>query len=499
MTDNAITGGAFASTALSADPAPGLLRSPHPITAADPGDPTRRVVRIQLLIALGCILCAVFAGALTVVHYIDNLSPAVEQAGFGMQKMRPLHTTFASAWIFAGCLAVIYHYLGHTGGGLTRGDLWRFKFHTLVWLGAGVGIVVSMALGVYSGREYLGFHWACSALLLVGWLAYAFSFLRRLTHGFWHQPVYIYLWTIGTLYFIYTFVEGHAHYFLPSLQQNITHDIAVQWKSCGTLVGSFNFLIYGSLIYISERITGNKEYAQSRIAFALFGIGCLNSFTNFAHHTYHVPQTASVKWIAFVVSMAEAVIFLRLMLDITRMVRQKTAQQGRGYNATAGFFNASKWWSCVMIFWGIVISVPNLNSLVHGTHVVVGHAMGTELGIDSLVLFGAITFLLSYCNREAPAVLQQLHHRGSHLQNILLNLSMAALVAWLTAAGLVKGVTRFYGEDTPSWVVHGTKYLFPTLGTLLALALLHFGVKWMRVAWAVPEGEARIRDVLNQA
>ena len=30
------------------------------------------------------------------------------------------------------------------------------------------------------------------------------------------------------------------------------------------------------------------------------GIGLLNSFTNYAHHTYHLPQSHVVKWVAFV-------------------------------------------------------------------------------------------------------------------------------------------------------------------------------------------------------
>ena len=32
-------------------------------------------------------------------------------------------------------------------------------------------------------------------------------------------------------------------------------DMAVEWKSYGSLVGSFNLIVYGNLIYLSEKIS----------------------------------------------------------------------------------------------------------------------------------------------------------------------------------------------------------------------------------------------------
>ena len=198
---------------------------------------------------------------------------------------------------------VVYHYLATHHGGLTAGDRLRFRVHTACWLLAGVGILVTLSLGISSGREYLGFHPVLSAVLLFGWFAFAWNFLRRLRHGFWNQPIYVWFSTIGTLFFIYTFIEGHA-YLLPSVFDSPVRDLQVQWKSCGTLVGSFNFLMYGSLIYVGEKLSGDRKYAQSSTAFWLFAVGCLNSFTNYVHHTYHLPQVHIVKWVAFLVSMA---------------------------------------------------------------------------------------------------------------------------------------------------------------------------------------------------
>ena len=49
----------------------------------------------------------------------------------------------------------------------------------------------------------------------------------------------------------------HA-YLLPSVFESPIRDLQVQWKSCGTLVGSFNFMMYGSLTYVGEKMSGDN-------------------------------------------------------------------------------------------------------------------------------------------------------------------------------------------------------------------------------------------------
>lgn len=432
------------------------------------------LILIQLRMAVACIALAVLGGMAAVLHYIPQLSPWLAEAGLGLTKLRPLHTTFASVWIFGCAVAVVYHYLARHGDGLDAGDRWRFRFHTICWLGAGVGILVSLLMGVLSGREYIGFHPVFSAVLLLGWLAFAWSFLKRGLRGFWQQPIYIWFWTIGVLYFIYTFTEGHA-YLLPWVEQQPIRDLQLQWKSCGTLVGSFNFLVYGSLIYVSERMSGDRSYAQSPLAFSLFGVGCLNSFTNYVHHTYHLPQEHFVKWVAFIVSMMEIIILLRLLYDIRRMVARRVGNAP--FNAALGYLTSAKWWTAAMLVIALLISVPNLNSLIHGTKVVVGHAMGTELGIDTMVLFGAVAFLLRDLGQTSRLASERLDRPAMRSHLLVLNIAMAVLVAWLTVSGLVHGVYRFNGEPSPTWVGY-ERYFFPLFGAVLALSLLYLVVFW---------------------
>jgi nitric oxide reductase subunit B len=445
-----------------------------PASAPAPQSPTGidRTVVTQLRMAVTCILLAVAGGFLAALHYVPGISTWLNARGAALTQLRPIHTAFASLWIFGAALAVVYHWLSTQHGGLDRGDRLRFRFHTACWIVAGAGAFVTLGLGITSGREYLDFHPAFSALFLLGWFAYAWTFLRRLRHSFWAQPIYVWFWTVGTLYFIYTFVEGHA-WLLPQVFDNPVRDLQLQWKSCGTLVGSFNFLMYGALTYVAERLSGNKAYAQSPTAFWLFGVGCLNSFTNYAHHTYHLPQTASVKWVAFLVSMAELVILLKVIADITRALRAQPAPFcGRG-----SWLTHAKWWTGAMLLYSIIISVPNLNSIVHGTHVIVGHAMGTTIGIDTLVLLGTAWWLVGEAG--GAAVRNQIdcglqRHCVRWISGLL-----AVLVAWLIAAGTAHGLYRYQGLPTPEWVA-ASRWLLPLCGGAMGAWLVVVAVRMLR-------------------
>lgn len=439
--------------------------SPASATAELPQVGVDAAVAFQLRMALTCIVLAVCGGAAAALHYIPDASLLLNGIGLGLAQLRPVHTSFASLWIFGASVAVMYHWLSTTHGGLQKGDRARWRFHNACWITSGIGIFVTLLLGISSGREYLGFHPVFSAVLLAGWLAFAWTFLRRLRHGFWAQPVYIWFWTVGTIYFVYTFVEGHS-YLLPSVFEQPVRDLQLQWKSCGTLVGSYNFLMYGSLTYVGEKLSGDRRYAQSPLAFWLFGVGCLNSFTNYVHHTYHLPQTESVKWIAFVVSMMEVVILFKLIVDIGRMVRNR---QPKAFCGRGGWLVHAKWWTAAMLVVSVVISVPPWNSVIHGTQVIVGHAMGTTIGIDTMVLLGCASWLV--CELRGAPGLNAMNASTTKYMLRGVSTGLAVLVTWLSAAGLSHGWHRYVGEATPEWVVR-SRFVLPVFGTLLGACLL---------------------------
>jgi nitric oxide reductase subunit B len=278
------------------------------------------------------------------------------------------------------------------------------------------------------------------------------------------------MWAVGTVFFVYTFLEQHA-YLLPGIWADPIQDLRVQWKATGTLVGAFNLFVYGSVIYIGERISGDPRYGHSRTAYALFSVGLLNSFTNFAHHSYHLPLNEIVKWIAFVVSMLEIIILVRAVSDLWALVR---TSEERPFCATRGSFAAAKYWSVAIVGSAILISIPPLNAIIHGTYAVVGHAMGATIGIDTMILLGAAIWILSefLTMRDGPDGPEVLHGPRMRWSVIGLNVGVALLVLWLHVAGIVTGVTRMQlaPEETyvpPIWLGASSGIMFAITGTVV--------------------------------
>lgn len=461
------------------------------------GDPVRQFATIMFirggLIAIAVTLVGGILGAL---YSVPSLAPAFQSIGLDLRQLRPIHTTFASAWIFLGGVAVVHRWLQDYGGVATSGDRWRLRVQVASWAIAGVGILVTLSMGVGSGREYVGFHPIFSAFILVGWICYTWNFFRVAGRGFFQRPLYVTMWGVAMLFFIVTFVEQHL-YLIPSVFENPVQDLQVQWKATGTMVGAFNLFVYGSIIYIGERISRDPGYGHSRVAYSLFAIGLLNSFTNFAHHTYHLPQSSLVKWISFVVSMTEIVILCRAIYDLWSLVR---TTEEREFCAARGWFTASKCWTIFILVSAVLISIPPLNAIIHGTYAVTGHAMGATIGIDTMVLLGAIVWILSehLQAREGERASAVLHTPGMRRVVVGLNFSVAALVLWLHGSGLVTGVTRagFAPGEVyvpPAWLANWNGILFATTGFAVLLFFVALLTRLMPVAfryWDVSETRA---------
>jgi nitric oxide reductase subunit B len=433
-------------------------------------DPGRRYATLTFLRgALVALAVTLVFGLLAALYTIPALAPSLRGLGLDLRQLRPLHDTFASVWIFLGGATIVHHFLACRAGPMTAGDRWRLRVQLVAWAAAGVGILVSLLARVGSGREYLGFHPALSALIVIGWLCYLWNFFRVVGRSFWREPVYVTMWGVAFLFFLYTFLEQHA-YLLPRVFADPVRDLQIQWKATGTLVGSYNLFVYGTLIYATATLAGDDRYAHSPTAYALFTVGLLNSFTNFGHHTYHLPQRPLVNWISFLVSMTEIAVLARAMTDLWRVTRAGGAGPA---DPVGTAFAAARWWTVAILFTAVLISVPPVNALIHGTYVVTGHAMGATIGIDTMILLGAVLWVMPDATgraadpagaRAAPAVRRAI---------VGLNLGVAALVLWLHVSGLVTALTRIrLSPDEsyvpPPWLGASNGIAFATTGALAA-------------------------------
>lgn len=437
----------------------------------------RRPIALLATLALLACTLALVSGVCAGLAYTDAES-ALRAGGLTLRSVRPIHETFAFAWAFLGGTTVVHAWMIATGGPLDRAERTRFFVQVAAWAGAGVGIVITLLAGHYSGREYAGYDPLFAAMILVGWALFAWNYFGRAGFTLVDKPVYQYMWTTGIGLFAFTLLEAHA-YLLDELSRKPVRDLAIQWKANGVMVGSFNQLLYGSLMWISCQMRGDESYARSKTAFALFTVGVLNTFTNYGHHTYHLPQTAWIHRISFSVSMLEVVILAKVVIDLWRLRRNavKTAENV----APARFAASFTLWSFLMLTLAIAMSIPALNSLIHGTHVVVAHAMGSMIGIDSTITWMALAWIL--VQLVGPS------HRSIAAGSIRFAATAidVLLALWLVvflARGVFAGVVRYVGsESSPdeSWIVKAFPFAMAGLGSALAIVALWFVVRWLFV------------------
>jgi nitric oxide reductase subunit B len=406
------------------------------------------------LFSFACCIIACVAGTLGALTYTKSFQ-AVYDMGLTFQHLRPLHTSFATAWLFLAAIGIMYSHLFSAHGEPSQAVKTRCALHMGLWVLAALGILVSVCVGVFSGREYVGFHPVFSIPIILGWLLFVWNWFSVSGFVFRGRPVYIYMWNVGVLFFIFTFCEAHA-YLLDFLRNRPVQDMAVQWKSYGTMVGAMNMLAYGSAMYVGEKVSGDTDYAHSRMAFSLYFIGTLNSFTNYAHHTYHLPHSHWVKIISFSISMLEVLILVKVIWDILKMVRRRAER--RSYLLPAVLLTGVTVWTLFQLTLSVIISVPPINALIHGTHIVPAHGMGSMLGIDTMILWAGVAYVL---HQLLPVDHRVLTSRTVKLSLIAANGFMFVLWASLVINGLVQGFSRHLGPDmpaTPTW-----DRMFPSL------------------------------------
>lgn len=407
------------------------------------GNTETRPLAWLTLLAIGACAVAVVSGAAATITY-TGYEPLLRSTGLTLQRLRPIHESFAFGWVFLGGAAVVHFYLyssfGPASGSVRRRMVWQLWLWTL----AGFGILATLLAGRFTGREYLGYQPVFSVLILVGWMLFAWNYFSLVGCRLKNRPAYIYMWSVAMVLFVISFTEGHL-YLIGAVSGQPVWDTAIQWKSNGTLVGTFNLLAYGSLMYVSGRIRGDDSYAYSRTAFALLFVGLLNTFTNYGHHTFHLPQSAWIHWISFAVSMLETIILARVFLDLL----------------------------------ALTISVPPLNALIHGTHVVVAHSMGSMLGINSMILWGALAYMLQCV--LAPAGRSASDTRVRWAIPFLSLFLIVFLVSFL-GNGIATGLDRYLGPSGPDWSV--IQQAFPAIMAWSGLGLAST-ILWILAHWTV--------------
>lgn len=393
-----------------------------------------RAAKAFLVLALSYLLFGLLLGVIGGFQY---LLPPFLKSQLSFQQTRPLHVYLVITWIFTAAQAGIYYYLPRVAH---RRVYWQqgIWWHLVVQLSVSLFIVGSFFLGHFGGREYLEFPPWLGAFILLSWVPFTINFFFTLRPNYKTAPVYIWSWSTGIIFFFITLSESYLWLF-DFFNNNIVRDVTVQWKALGSMVGSWNMLVYGTGMYVMEQTSGNNKLARSPLAFFFYFLGLTNLMFNWGHHTYIVPAAPWVKTVAYVISMTELLILAHLIMQWRKMM----SNAKRNYHLLPyRLLSYADGWILLNLSLAIVISVPAWNYFTHGTHITVAHAMGATIGINTLLLFASVFYIIKNESPEMPEKQKKIIGKGVIITNI------ALLVFWISllGSGLVKISSKLNNE-----------------------------------------------------
>lgn len=410
-----------------------------------------RIGRLFVITGISSLTLALLFGVLAAIQFVySDFLPEI-----AFYKARPLHVSLAVAWIFSCGIGAVYNYLE-----ITR--VIRFGILGLIhWLTfniTGILIIISYFKGTFGGREYWEFPPVFSIPILASWILFGFVFFLSV-YKIKSWPVYLWMWGTGIVIFFITFMEANLWIF-DYFSNSVVRELTVQWKSYGSLVGSWNMLIYGAGLWVMERISEDNRYSNSKIAFVLYFVGLTNLFFNWAHHVYAVPSYEWIGHTAYIISMTELFIIGRIIwkwrgtLDTAKKFANRQAYL---------FILASDIWVFLNLALAILISIPAINYYTHGTHVTVAHAMGSTIGINSMII---ISFIIHHFRWNNSGWVKICYW--------IINLSLGVFWITLIASGILKGIALHEGEVFATVMTNLSDWfkVFMISGIILALGFL---------------------------
>lgn len=367
-----------------------------------------------------------------VIGGIQYALPPFLKEQLGFEKSRPLHVYLVINWIFTIAQGCIYYFLPRiTGKEFSRpkGPWIHFALQVLT----SVLIITAFYTGSFGGREYFEFPPVLGGLMALTWLPFAINFFGMAAPGFTKHPASVWGWTAGIFLFFLSMSESYLWLF-DYFFSNEIRDITVQWKGFGSMIGSWNLLMFGCSIYVMEQY-GNVRMGKTKMSYAFLFVGLMNVLFNWGHHIYSVPTASWIKTVAYITSMTEMLI----LGNIIRNWRKKfKAAQKRFYVLPYRLLSISDVWITLNLIVGVAMSIPQLNYYTHGTHITVAHAMGATIGINTMILMAAAFYILE---RYFPLQFLKrfkLLARGITITNISL------IIFWTSMLG--SGVTRIIGK-----------------------------------------------------
>ena len=416
-----------------------------------------------LITALVILVIGLSFGILAALIYIY---PDFLKNELGFIALRPLHVSSAIFWIILGASGCVYNGLRVVTKQNENTKIALAQW--ILWVVAIIGIFISYFKHQFGGREYWEFNPIWALPIALAWILFLVNFFLQLSKvKKW--PVYMWMWLTGVVFFMFTFFENYLWLF-PYFRDHFVTDMTIQWKVNGSLVGAWNQMIYGTAFFLMDKISVSKKVGQNNLAFAMYFLGLFNLMFNWGHHLYTFPTQNYIRYVGYVVSMTEWVFFVKIIYNWKSSLNDI---QKHYHYFPYKFLMAADFWVFINMGQAILLSIPAINIYTHGTHVTVGHAMGTTIGINSMILFAAcFEFLHPNKFNEIKST--------KKLNNVfwLLQISLILFFVSLNIAGFKKGIWQMseqqisYSKMMLSLRPYFIAFVIAGLGLFAAFSLL---------------------------
>ena len=375
-----------------------------------------------LFIILG--LCALLLGAfIGVLSSFVYLYPDFLKEIIPFNQLRPMHTTTVVSWIILTATGGIYFYLSKIEKiPLYSPNLGRI--HLLLFILISFGIYYSLLSGNMGGREYLEYFPLLTVPVLLGWILFGVNYFKTMSGKIKNWPVYFWMWGTGIIFMIYHLSESHFWIF-SAIRDDYIKDLTIQWKSYGSFVGSWNLLVYGTAIYLMAKIKGDDSIGRGKVSFFFYFLGLTNLMFGWALHTYIVSTAPWIRYVAYVVSMTEWVIFIHIIYSWGRSLSKEKKNSNL---LVYRFLMISELWVFLNLVLALFMSIPVFNYFAHGTHITVAHSMGTTIGINTTILLSSVAFIVSRIVQSTSLEKNKIVTYGFYTFNISLLLFWFVLI-----------------------------------------------------------------------
>ena len=183
-----------------------------------------------------------------------------------------------------------------------------------------------------------------------------------------------------------------------------------------------NTALYGA----ASMLMGQRQVLRGPL---LYAVAVFSVLFTFGHHHYASPQPELFKSLAVLASLLAIVSFLR-HLRASKAGGDKITVKNKP--AWTYPMSAVQLWTLVATGSGILLAIPYINTVLHGTYAVVVHAMGSMIGVNFLIVVAGGLALI-----KAPTSRWRVR-RGVQL----ISSALIGLWCYLGALGIHEGISR---------------------------------------------------------